>query len=155
MNHFCPTIVVRHRKERLKKCSLRGLEQREDIDFYSYPLKVAPPVEGYVLLSVDAPETLSIDDRERGLLLLDATWLLARRMEKALQLPDTVIRRRLPTNVETAYPRRQDEKRGLASVETLYVAYLLTGRNPEGLLDNYHWKELFLEKNSDFSIVIP
>jgi len=154
MNNFCPTIIVRHRKERLKKCSLHGLEQREDFRFYSYPLKSAPPIKGYVLLSVDAPEILSIEDRYRGLLLLDATWRLAGKMEKALQLQDMVIHRSLPGHIETAYPRRQDEKRGLASVEALYLAYLLTARNPEGLLENYQWKELFLEKNSPFSIVV-
>jgi len=147
MNNFCPTIVVRHQKERLKKCSLRGLEHREDFLFYTYPLKKVPPVEDYVLLCVDAPQILSREDGARGLLLLDATWKLANKMERALQLPNTVVRRSLPSSIETAYPRRQDEAHGLASIEALYVAYLLTGRNPEGLLDNYHWKELFLEKN--------
>jgi pre-rRNA-processing protein TSR3 len=61
--------------------------------------------------------------------------------------------RSLPDMFVTAYPRRQcdcpDQLRGLASVEALYVAYFITGRNTDGLLDNYHWKELFLEKNRE------
>ncbi len=153
MKYFCPTIVVRHRKEKLKKCSLRGLESRDDFQFYTYPLKTALPIENYVLLTVDAPQVLSKEDSNRGLLLLDATWRLAEKMESVLSLPPTVVRRSLPNNILTAYPRRQEEKHGLASIEALYISYLLTGRNVEGLLNSYFWKELFLEKNPDFSIM--
>lgn len=147
MKHFCPTIVIRHRKEKLKKCSLRGLERRDDFLFYSYPLNHLPLIEGYVLLSAQAPQVLCAEDSQRGLLLLDATWTLAEKMEKVLFLPSTVERRSLPCGFKTAYPRRQHEPNGLASIEALYIAYFLTGRNPEGLLDNYHWREHFLEKN--------
>ncbi|MCC5831919.1 MAG: DUF367 domain-containing protein [Chlamydiales bacterium] len=153
MNHFCPTIVIRHRKERLKKCSLRGLEGRKEILFFPYPLKNLLPIDGYVFLTPDAPQVLSIEEGGRGLLLCDATWKLAKKMEKALQMPDTVVRRALPSGIETAYPRRQEVPCGLASVEALYMAYVLTGRDPKGLLDNYYWKEDFLEKNKKFSIV--
>lgn len=37
MQSFPPTIVLRHRKENLKKCSLRGLESRQDFLFFTYP----------------------------------------------------------------------------------------------------------------------
>lgn len=133
---------------------MRGLEARNDFQFYSYPVKNLPAIEGYLLLSADAPCVLSIDDAERGLLLLDATWKLAAKMEHALPIPDSVVRRSLPPDIETAYPRRQEEPCGLASIEALYIAYMLTGRDPKGLLDNYYWKEQFLEKNKAFSIVI-
>jgi pre-rRNA-processing protein TSR3 len=155
MKHFCPTIVIRHRKERLKKCSLRGLEERKDFLFFTYPLKILPPLEEYVLLSSAAPQILSKNECDKGLLLLDATWKLAEKMEAGLQIPERTIRRSLPPEIETAYPRRQDERHGLASIEALYIAYLLTGRHTEGLLDNYYWKEHFLEKNKNFSILIP
>ncbi len=153
MKYFCPTIVIRHRKENLKKCSLRGLEERKDFLFYSYPLKTQPPIDGYVLLTVDAPQILSKEDGQRGLLLLDGTWKLAHKMEKTLYIPDTIVRRSLPDGLVTAYPRRQDELQGLASIEALYIAYLLMGRDPEGLLDNYHWKELFMEKNRSITMI--
>lgn len=149
---FCPTIIVRHRKERLKKCSLRGLEKRKDLIFYTYPVIQTLPIKGYVLLTVGTSEVLSLKDHDRGLLLLDGTWRLADRMEKALKLSNLVVRRTLPAELQTAYPRRQTEENGLASIEALYVAYVLTGRNPEGLLDYYRYKELFLEKNAHITL---
>lgn len=153
MKHFCPTIVIRHRKEKLKKCSLHGLEGRKDFLFYSYPLKSLPPIENYILLCPEAPQILSAEDGTRGLALLDATWKLAEKMSRTLQISDKVECRALPAGIETAYPRRQDEPHGLASIEALYMAYVITGRNPEGLLDNYYWKAHFLEKNKRFTIV--
>jgi pre-rRNA-processing protein TSR3 len=32
----------------------------------------------------------------------------------------------------------------LASIEAIYVAYQLMGRDTTGLLDLYHWREQFL-----------
>jgi pre-rRNA-processing protein TSR3 len=37
--------------------------------------------------------------------------------------------------------------KGLASIEALYIAYFILGYDTMGLLDQYHWAELFLEKN--------
>lgn len=143
------TIILRHRRENLKKCSLRGLENHPDLDFYTYPNDELPDYSGYVLLKVGAP-VLSIDDRDKGLLLIDGTWRLAGRMEKQLKLP--TISRSLPAGFETAYPRRQtdcpDERAGLASVEALFIAHRILKWSTEDLLNFYHWKDLFLEKNS-------
>ena len=62
-----------------------------------------------------------------------------------------IEKRCIPGGFRTAYPRRQNDcpnpEEGLASIEALYIAYILMGRDPTGLLDNYHWKDLFLEKN--------
>jgi pre-rRNA-processing protein TSR3 len=59
--------------------------------------------------------------------------------------------RSLPKEFQTAYPRRQndcpDPKRGLASIEAIFIAYLKMGRKTDGLLDNYYWKESFLTCN--------
>lgn len=148
---FPPTIVIRHRLENLKKCSLRGLESHSDFRFLTYPYRELPDLTGYVLLTVDAPP-LSDAEAGRGLLLLDATWRYAEKMVKPLQSRPELIPRSLPGHFRTAYPRRQDDcpdpSRGLASVEALYLAYHLMGRSTEGLLDNYYWKELFLKTNN-------
>ena len=142
MQLFPPTIILRHRKENLKKCSLRGLENRKDIHFYSYPWKVPKPdLKEYIVLALDAP-VLTKADSEKGIFLLDGTWRYAEKMLQSLE--GSFEKRSLP-NVCTAYPRRQEDERGLASIEALYLAYLILGRNPEGLLDHYHWKEAFLE----------
>lgn len=151
MNIFKPTVIIRHKRENLKKCSLRGLEKREDLLFCTYPVRQLPPIDHYILLSVEGSEELSIKDQDRGLLLLDATWKYAAAMEKNLILPSTLIRRRLPANLVTAYPRRQpdcsDPDRGLASIESLFAAYHILERSTAGLLDGYYWKEEFLRKN--------
>jgi len=148
-----PTIVIRHNRENLKKCSLRGLEGRSDFRFYTYPTELPTSLEGYILLALDA-EPLTSADAERGICLLDATWRYAARMSEALQsngLLDGVVYRQLPDSCRTAYPRRQtdcsDPERGLASAEALYMAYLLLGRPTDGLLDHYYWRADFLKKN--------
>lgn len=142
---FSPTIILRHRRENLKKCSLRGLELRDDMRFYTYPSDVLPSLNGYVMLDFEAP-LLTIDDQNLGLFLIDATWKYAEVM--ARQVKEPVLRRSLPKHYRTAYPRRQDDcidpKRGLASVEALYIAYKILGRDVSGLLGNYHWKDQFL-----------
>lgn len=147
------TIIVRHKKENLKKCSLRGLESREDLLFLKYPNTELPDLNGYILLSFDAP-LLSKEDHQRGLLLIDSTWRYAETMEKTLstQFPPTLLKRSLPQELITAYPRRQSDcphpERGLATVEALYAAYFILGWPCEELLDHYHWKDLFADLNT-------
>lgn len=153
MQSFPKTIVIRHCRENLKKCSLRGLESRPDFQFFSYPHfpQPLPDLSNKVLLTIDAPP-LTIEDCLHGLLLLDGTWRYASKMEQYVkrQCP-ALIPRSLPSNYKTAYPRVQndcqDPERGLASIEALYLCYHILGRRTEGLLDLYYWKDAFLEKN--------
>ena len=146
------TLLLRHRKENLKKCSLRGLEKRDDCQFLSYPSGVLPPLADYILLAIEAPP-LSFSDAQSGVLLLDATWRYAEKMLKFIEAQGTVIKRSIPKGFKTAYPRRQEDcshpGEGLASIEALYIAYSILGRDTNGLLDQYHWKEEFLEKNKE------
>jgi len=138
MPDFLPTIILRHRKENLKKCSLRGLEARDDMIFYTYPKEKPVIPEKTVLLHMDGKQ-LSKEDGDAALFLIDSTWKYAPVMERSLP---PMEKRSLPAGYRTAYPRYQtecdDPKRGLASVEALYVAYILTGRDPSGLLDHYY-----------------
>lgn len=151
MQLFPDTIVLRHRRENLKKCSLRGLEGRPDIHFYTYPKEPLPPLADYIVLALNAP-LLTCEDSSRGLLLIDATWRYAETMTHYVKQTQAELHwRSLPKTLKTAYPRRQedceDPERGLASVEALYAAYVLLGRDSSGLLDNYYWKDQFLELN--------
>ena len=153
---FPPTIVIRHRKENLKKCSLRGLEHRDDFIFFTYPLQEIFYYSDHILLTLEAEDPLSKSDYGNGLLLLDATWRYAKIMEKNILSTSSLKKRRLPHNIITAYPRRQsdcsDPSQGLASIEAIVCAYVLMGRPITGLLDHYHWKESFLVKNRSFLI---
>lgn len=143
-----PTIILRHRRENLNKCSLTGLETRSDLRFFTYPQDPLPDCSSYLLLKVGAPP-LTPSDKARGLFLIDGTWHLAEKMEK--QLPWPLEARSLPPGFITAYPRRQtgcpDAESGLASIEALYIAHWILGRPLEGLLAHYHWKDLFFKIN--------
>lgn len=87
-------------------------------------------------------------DAESGLLVLDGTWRWVEPMERlAASLPV----RSLPP-LETAYPRSskmlENPEGGLATIEAIYAAYRLLGRDTAGLLDHYHWGADFVERNS-------
>ena len=150
MSELPPTLILRHRKENLKKCSLRGLEERRDMKFFTYPQDTLPDLSNYLLLTLEAP-VLTEEDAGLGIFLIDATWHYAEQMFASLSQPHCFVMRSLPSNWRTAYPRKQtacaDPERGLASVEALYVAYHLTGRPVDGLLEGYYWREEFLKKN--------
>lgn len=150
MQSFPPTVVIRHRLENLKKCSLRGLESREDFLFLTYPYHSLPNLQNYMILTLNAP-SLTLEDAYHGLLILDATWRYAAKMIKPLERQPQFLYRSLPAHYRTAYPRRQqdcpDPERGLASIEAIYLSYHLLQRETNGLLDNYYWKEKFLNIN--------
>lgn len=141
------TLIYRHRRENLAKCSLTPLSTRPDFRFLTYPTDPLPDLTGYIALQVGAPP-LTAADASHGLFLIDATWRLAAVMERACPQLET---RSLPAHFRTAYPRRQtecpDPATGLASIEALYLAHLLLGRPVDGLLDHYHWREQFLLLN--------
>ena len=153
MSSYLQTIILRHRRENLHKCSLRGLEKRSDLCFYTYPKHTLPALHQTVLLTLDAP-ALSMEDAMYALFLIDGTWRHAQTMFSTLPKPHRFITRSLPSQFRTAYPRRQedchDPSRGLASVEALFLAYMILGRNTSGLLDHYHWKESFLQINAAY-----
>jgi pre-rRNA-processing protein TSR3 len=152
MQSFPPTIILRHRKENLKKCSLTGLESRDDFLFFPYPKPELPDLSRYHLLVLD-PEALPLakEDADCGLFILDATWRYAEKMHQSIKHLRLSLRT-IPPKFQTAYPRQQtdcpDPMRGLASIEAIYVAYQILGRDVSGILDNYYWKELFLKRNS-------
>ncbi len=151
MQTFPPTAVIRHRKENLKKCSLKGLEKRNDFLFFTFPKDELPIFENYVMLSMDGP-VLSEEDRDKGLLIIDGTWRYAAQMLKALDQRQIISRRTLPSHFRTAYPRRQedcpDPERGLSSLEAIYAAFSILCRDRSGLLDEYYWREQFLSQNT-------
>jgi pre-rRNA-processing protein TSR3 len=148
---FPPTHIIRHRRENLKKCSLRGLEARSDFYFLTYPTQAPLPalLSSYLLLSLDAPP-LRESDAKHGLLILDATWRYAAKMEQFVDKQFALEKRSIPSGFHTAYPRRQEDcprpHEGLASIEAIYIAYAILGRDCAGLLDGYHWKEAFLKR---------
>lgn len=147
------TLIIRHRRENKKKCSLQPLVGCEGFDFLTYPLKEAiSDFSPYIMLSLDAEIPLSEKDAGKQILLLDATWRYADQMQKVILGDQKIEKRSLPKHFVTAYPRRQPDcekpDQGLASIEALYIAYRILKRPCDFLLENYHFKEHFLELNA-------
>lgn len=144
-----PTIIIRHRKENLNKCSLKGLESLQEFLFIKYPMKEPLcDLSQYIVLSMDAPP-LSFKEKDKGIVLIDATWNYSQKMIQTL--PANLVYRSIPGQYQTAYPRKQtgcsNPSTGLASIEALFLAYHILGRKNDHLLDHYYWKEPFLQKN--------
>ena len=140
-----PISIIRHPKERRSKCSLTPLEGRKDLSYYKARDGWSFDVTGFTVLALGGQE-LSADDAGRPLLLLDSTWRLLPQLEACLR--GEGVRRTLPA-VATAYPRvskiAEDPYGGLASVEALYFAKLLLGERDDSLLNDYYWRETFIE----------
>lgn len=143
-----PTIIIVHPRERRSKCSVEPLRGRTDFIFWTYPERGSESLADYVRLGFGGP-LLSSDDADRGLVLLDGTWRRAAVMER--DFADLPVRS-LPA-WKTAYPRVSktfdDPSEGLATIEALFAAWTILGRDTTGLLDHYRWAEQFLELNRD------
>lgn len=143
------TIIIRHRKERKSKCSLQPLVGQEGVDFYTYPNDMPEVPINYVRLIMNTP-LLSSTDADSGLLLLDGTWKLVEPMnERYSHIPG----RSLP-HLKTAYPRSSklfdDPDGSLSSVEALALSYYIMGHEWRSVLDDYYWRDGFLEMNREF-----
>ena len=147
---YPPTVIIVHRRENRKKCSVEPLRGRNGFQFSQFRsnMPVNLPEGKYVRLGIGGP-LLSPVDSPLGLLVLDGTWRWAEAMEAQYQ---HVPIRSLPT-WHTAYPRvskvYEDPLTGLATIEAIWLAYWCLGRNTSGLLDQYRWGEQFLELNHD------
>ena len=144
-----PTVVVVHPRERRSKCSVRALRDRDGFAFCNFP-HMPYALGGYVRLGLGGP-LLSDADGASGLLVLDGTWRHVRPMEKIFAGAPV---RSLPPLV-SAYPRTSkqfgDPEGGLATIEAIYAAYRILGRDTAGLLDHYRWADAFVAGLREFS----
>ena len=149
-----PTILVVHPKERRSKCTVESLRGRQGFVFWRFPNRGPESLEGYVRLGLGGP-LISPTDADRGLLILDGTWRWAATMEA--DYTDLPIRS-LP-ELQTAYPRVSktfdDPQGGLATIESLFAARHFMKRDTAGLLDDYRWRDEFLEWNRDVFGMLP
>lgn len=147
-------LILRDPRESASKCSLTPLRGKPEIRFVSYHRERQLEAGGRIFLDPGG-ELLQPSDWElapAGLLLIDCSW---RRVGKLLRtVQGELLPRRLP-ELQSAYPRKsktfEDPSAGLASVEALYAALALLGRPRPELLDDYHWRERFLELNPELA----
>jgi pre-rRNA-processing protein TSR3 len=141
-----PTIIVVHPREKRSKCTVEPLRPRDDFVFWTFPKQGDEPLDGYVRLGIGGEE-LSEADANSGLLVLDGTWKLAEKMEPFFR--DVPVRSLPPW--QTAYPRvsklYEDPAAGLATIEAVYAAHSILGRETSDLLDSYYWADRFVELN--------
>lgn len=140
-------LILRDPRESVKKCSLTPLRGLEGVRFLEYAPDRRVQAEGRILLHHEGEE-IGPGDRGLDLLLVDSNW---RRLPTLLRTVEgEPIRRRLPALV-TAYPRRSritpDPDGGLASVEALWAALALTGAVRPELLEDYRFRDAFLQAN--------
>jgi len=149
-----PILILRDPKESAAKCSLTPLRGKPGVRFVPFKQGRRLDAGGRIFLDPEG-DLLSPGDLElapKGLFLIDCSW---RRVAKLLASVDgELLPRRLP-QLRTAYPRRsktfEDPGAGLASVEALFAAMALLGQPRPDLLDEYHWRERFLELNPGLS----
>ncbi len=144
---YPPTIIVVHPRENRSKCTVEPLRTKPDFVFWTYPQCGTESLDGYIRLGIGGAP-LSPNDTLCGLLVLDGTWKLAGRMESEFsEMPV----RSLSGPWQTAYPRvsklHEDPSGGLATIEAIFAAFHEMGRPTEGLLDQYHWKDEFRQRN--------
>jgi len=144
-------MVLRLRKESVRKCSLTALRRRGDGRFRFVDCELGQAVEvGAASLLHPEGELLGLGDAGRRLLLVDSSW---RDLPRVLTgVSGDLVRRRLPEGLVTAYPRRSnwfaDPATGLASVEALHAALGLLGARDDSVLEGYRWKEEWLRSNA-------
>ncbi|MCB9883127.1 MAG: DUF367 domain-containing protein [Planctomycetes bacterium] len=149
-------VIVRNDRESPKKCSLTPVREREDLTFLLHKSERILEIGEATLLHPDG-EPLTAADGARPLLLVDASWRRLRRV--LMDLRGAFVRRSLPAQLGTAYPRRSstfdDPTAGLASIEALHAALAILGRRDDTLLDGYLWKDAFLSRNAAFFASLP
>jgi pre-rRNA-processing protein TSR3 len=143
-----PTIIVVHPRENRRKCSVEPLRGDPRFSFWKFPERPAIDRALHVRLGIGGP-LLTPADAALGLVVLDGTWRLAERMERAFA--DLPVRSLHP-DWRTAYPRKSktfdDPVAGLATIEALYAAHVQMGRSVDRLLDHYQWRAEFLALNA-------
>ncbi|MBU0995665.1 MAG: DTW domain-containing protein [Proteobacteria bacterium] len=143
--------IVVHTSENKKKCSVEPLRGKDGFRFYPFPLNQDVDFSNCFRLGIGG-KNLSVSDALMGLVVLDGTWRHAGVMENIF--PDLPVRSL--SGWQTAYPRvsklYEDPDTGLATIEAIFAAFVLTGRKTEGLLEHYFWKEKFLRLNQRFIV---
>lgn len=142
-------------RESPRKCSIFPLKYRDDLIFISSEQILDEQISpdfflGYLFLHVDGTP-LTEQDRSSPLLLMDGSWKRAQALSKLPHVSN--LPKRSLQGVSTSYPRVSKlyamPPTGLATVEALYIARLIQGREDDALLLHYHWREDFIRKNQD------
>lgn len=148
------TIIVVHPREKRSKCTVEPLRGHGEFEFWTFPDRKREDLSGYVRLGIGGKE-LSEADAESGLVVLDGTWKLAEKMEPFYR--DVPVRSLPPWR--TAYPRVsklfEDPAAGLATIEAIYAAHTILGRDTSNLLDGYYWADHFVELNQSHMTKAP
>jgi ribosome biogenesis protein Tsr3 len=146
--------ILMDKKENPRKCTILPQKHRPDFKIRYFQRQAPiPAFSAELLLHIDG-ECLSTlgESKLNSFALIDCNW---RKVDGALKRVARPIPRlaRIPDGFVTAYPRRNregnDPESGLATIEALFIAAAFLKNWDETLLDNYHFKDSFLELNRD------
>lgn len=144
-------------RENKKQCTIHPLREREDfhIRYFDRSQRPLVPFGTEVLLHVDGVDLTEDLERfgpARSIGLIDCTWKwVAPTMRRLGPSPARLVR--IPPDFLTAYPRKSrypgvDPTGGLATIEAVFIAAVISGTWDETLLAKYHFKNEFLQVNS-------
>lgn len=147
--------VIHDIGETANKCTVAPLCKRPDFQFISTTKSLRlGPLTSSVLLHHEG-KCLSLLRAElgpiSGIATIDCIW---RRLDGLIARIDGTlpILAKIPSGIETAYPRRTfdstDPTNGLATIEALFVASAILGRWDETLLSEYFFGRRFIEINT-------
>ena len=133
-----------------RDCSINYVKDRGDVLIYNKEEVANFNFDNKLILQIDA-ESLSSKDSGKDLIIIDMGWKDALKLSK--RFPSQLQRRSI-SGFKTAYPKTKPSSirptGGLRSIECMFVAKLiLRGIKDESLLENYHFKDQFLEINKE------
>lgn len=145
-------------RENKRQCTIHPIREREDFQIRYFD-RTRSPLAAFgteILLHVDGID-LAEDREKNGLAhsvgLIDCTWKwVAPTMERLEKSPARLVK--IPAAFLTAYPRKSkypglDPDGGLATIEAVFIAAAFAGSWDESLLEKYHFKNDFLQINSE------
>ena len=150
--------VLMDRRENKKQCTVYPLRARPDFSlrYFDNGKEMLPAFAADILLHVGGEPLDAFRARHTGarrIATIDCTWKrLATVIDRvAAPMPKLV---KIPGEFVTAYPRRSkipgmDPEGGLATIEALFIAAAFLGKWDESLLGEFHFKNQFLELNSE------
>lgn len=144
--------ILMDRNENPRKCTILPQKGRPDFHIRTFAgPRVIPAFAASLLLHIDGDGLDRLrEEKHDSVALIDCNW---KKVAGALQKVERPLPRlaRIPEGFETAYPRRnaegKDPANGLATIEALFIAAAFLGTWDETLLDKYHFKSAFLERN--------
>lgn len=138
-------VILKDYHENEKKCSILPLKGKPEFEFVDFKDFDSHDFSGLTMLHPEGEIVEKLNAGEK-LLIVDSNWTKARR--KYTRLEKFKLKKIRIDGFQTAYPWKKNAPQNtLCSIEALFVARLLAGIYDASIMDNYYYKDKFLELN--------